>query len=195
MTGLLTVSCSDKDPIADPGGEVTDPTIAEQFYSGGLLGTSFISTSKAYEQPTPAVENSGMFLAFNRGEKFFEDPFTANNHGGEREGLGPLYVRSSCIHCHPGYGHGKSQPNGTFNTRDIGNGYLLVVYNPTNNAYVTWLAGMPQSHAIAPFKAPLDNSKITIQWQEFTDEWGNKFPDGETYALRYREVKIPQDAV
>ncbi len=194
IASLTIISCSDKNDIISPDEEI-DESIAEQFYSGGKLGTSFISTSKAYEQPSPAVENTGMFLAFNRGEKFFEQPFTSNVHGGEREGLGPLYIRPSCIHCHPGYGHGKSQPAGKFNTTDVGNGYLLVVYNPQTNAYVSWLSGMPQSHAIAPFKAPLDNSKITISWEEFTDEWNNTFPDGETYSLRYPEVNLPREAV
>lgn len=192
---LALTACSDSNDIIDPTPEAVDPAVAEQFYSGGRLGTSFISTSKAYEQPAPAVENSGMFLAFNRGEKFFEKPFTSNTNGGEREGLGPLYIRSSCLHCHPGYGHGKSQPDGAFNTTDVGNGYLLVVYDKSTNAYVPWLAGMPQGHAVAPFKAPVDESKVTIRWHEFQDEWGNRFPDGETYALRYPEVTIPREAV
>ena len=135
-----------------------------------------------------------MNAAFNRGEQFFEKPFTAN-FDGMRHGLGPLYIRSSCIHCHPGYGHGKSQNSGTFNTNEIGNGYLLVVYNPETEAYVPWLAGMPQTHAVAPFKAPLDESQITITWHEYTDAFGNKFPDGETYQLRYPEVDIPRSAI
>ena len=197
---LFSVSftaCSDDDDDnkTPGGGVVNDASVKEQYYAGGQLGTAFISTSKAYEQPTPAVENSGMFLAFNRGEKMFEEMFTANTNGGEREGLGPLYVRSSCIHCHPGYGHGKTQPEGSFNTVDVGNGYLLVVYNPENNAYVSWLAGMPQSHAIAPFKDPLDETKITIKWVGYTDEWDNKFPDGEIYSLVYPEVNLPREAV
>jgi len=33
-----------------------------------------------------------------------------------------------------------------------------------------------------------------IGWQEYTDEWGNKFPDGESYSLIYPEVTIPEDA-
>lgn len=195
LVSVCLAACSDNDePIIDPEPEV-DPTVAEQVYAGGELGTSFISSSKAYEQPTPAVNNNGMFLSFNRGEKMFEKPFTANTNGGEREGLGPLYVRSSCLHCHPGYGHGKSQPDGSFNTTEVGNGYLLVVYNPANDAYVSWLAGMPQSHAVAPFKDPLDETKIKIKWQNYTDEWGNKFPDGETYSLRYPDVTLPREAV
>ncbi len=195
VAGLLWGCNDDKIVPDDGGGETPDPAVAEQYYSGGELGTSFISSSKAYQQPTPVVNNSGIFLLFNRGEQIFEKPFTANNNGGEREGLGPVYLRTSCIHCHPGYGHGKSQASGAFNTTEIGNGYLLVVYDPSSDAYVTWLAGMPQGHAIAPFKEPVDESKITIEWNEFTDEWGNTFPDGETYSLRYPEVTIPRDAV
>ncbi len=195
LVAILSVGCSDgNNDIPDPE-PIVDPEIAEQFYAGGQLGTSFVSSSKAFEQPTPAVNNMGMFQSFNRGEKMFEKPFTSNTNGGEREGLGPISVRSSCLHCHPGYGHGKSQPNGSFNTQEVGNGYLLVVYNPADNAYVKWLAGMPQSQAIAPFKAPLDETKIKLHWEEFEDEWKNTFPDGETYALRYPEVEIPREAV
>ncbi|MGM9811352.1 MAG: di-heme oxidoredictase family protein [Muribaculaceae bacterium] len=188
-------ACSDDNPAENNENQQPDQTISEQYFAGGELGTAFVSTSKAYEQPAPAVTNGDMFLSFNRGEKMFEKPFTSNINGGEREGLGPLYVRTSCLHCHPGYGHGKSQNSGNFNTNEVGNGYLLVVYNPDNDAYVTWLAGMPQTHAVAPFKDPIDETKIRIEWKDYVDDWNNTFPDGETYALRYPEVTIPQDAV
>lgn len=69
------------------------------------------------------------------------------------------------------------------------------VYNKDTEGYVPWLAGMPQSHAVAPFKAPVDESKITVEWKDYTDEWGNKFPDGETYELQYPEVDMPEDAI
>ncbi|MBR0036769.1 MAG: hypothetical protein IJP70_03915 [Bacteroidales bacterium] len=193
FASTLFFSCDDDDNNAKE--PEIDESVAEQYYTGGKLGTAFISTSSAYEQPTPAVEENGMFLMFNRGEKMFEKPFTSNRNGGEREGLGPLYLRTSCLHCHPGYGHGKVQPNGSFNTNEVGNGYLLVVYDPTTENYVTWLAGMPQSHAVGPFKDPLDETKITIEWKPFTDEWNNTFPDGETYSLQYPEVTLPQEAV
>ena len=49
---------------------------------------------------------------------------------------------------------------------------------------------MPQTKAVAPFKAPIDEDKIKIDWLPYTDEWGNKFPDGETYSLIYPEVTI-----
>ena len=124
----------------------------------------------------------------------FEKSFNSNNTG-VRHGLGPAYVRSSCIHCHPGYGHGKRQEDGTFNSNEIGNGYLLVVYDKDTESYVPWIAGLTQSHAVAPFKAPVDESKITITWLHYTDEWGNKFPDGESYDLIYPEVNMPADAV
>lgn len=164
------------------------------YYTGGELGTAYLTTYNAYEQPTSAVENAGLFQAFKNGEQLFEKPFLSNTEG-VRKGLGPVYVRSSCLHCHPGYGHSKRISAGTFDTNEIGNGYLLVVYTPDDNNYVRWLAGMPQTHAIAPFKAPLDESKITVEWENYTDQWGNKFPDGETYELQYPEVTIPKEAV
>ncbi len=194
LSVALLASCKDDDNN-DPQPKEVDPTVAAQYYTGGELGTSFLVSSSAYEQPTPVVDKMGLSRIFLRGEKMFEKPFTANHLGGEREGLGPLYLRTSCLHCHPGYGHGQSQPDGMFHTNEVGNGYLLVVYNPDNDAYVTWLAGMPQGHAVAPFKSPLDESKIALTWHDYTDHWNNTFPDGETYSLRYPEVELPREAV
>ena len=183
-------ACSD-DTITD---EVADQQRPDWYYAGGELGTAFLSTSNAFEQPTPAVNNAGMYQSFKNGEQLFEKPFMENPEG-TRGGLGPLYVRSSCMHCHPGYGHGQRIPEGAFNTHDIGNGCLLAVFNPETNAYVPWLAGMPQGHAAAPFKAPLDESQIQVKWLSATDEWGNRFPDGESYELQYPEVTLPKSAV
>lgn len=192
VASLCLASCEDNDNTT---GESESNELPEWYYTGGKLGTSYITTQTAFEQPTPVVDaDATMTNSFNRGEQFFEKPFNSNATG-VRHGLGPLYVRTSCLHCHPGYGHGKSQPAGSFNTAQTGNGYLLVVYNPATNAYVSWLAGMPQTKAVAPFKAPLDESQITISWKEHTDNFGNKFPDGETYQLRYPEVSLPKSAI
>lgn len=191
LAGMSTACSDEKSTLPE------DKPVAERpawYYAGGELGTSYISTSAAFEQPTKSVETGGFLASFKRGEQLFEKNYVSNSSG-VRSGLGPIYVRSSCMHCHPGYGHGKSQPDGPFRTNETGNGYLLVVYNRATQGYVNWLAGMPQGHAVAPFKAPLDEEKVTISWHEYTDAWGNTFPDGETYALRYPEVKMQPEAV
>lgn len=188
----LFSACSDE--------KVTDtPTPSEKempdwYYAGGELGTTLLTTSNVYEQPTPAVEQQGFYQSFKNGEALFEKPFMANQTG-VRSGLGPVYIRTSCVHCHPNYGHGTRIPEGSFNTNDIGNGCLLVVYDPATEGYVSWLSGMPQSHAVAPFKAPLDESKIKVKWVNAVDEWNNKFADGETYELQYPEVTMPREAI
>ena len=189
--GMIT-ACSDNEVKTDNPSPSPEPSeLPDWYYTGGELGTTFNSASTAFEDPTPVVDaDADMTAAFNRGEQFFEKPYTSN-FSGMRHGLGPVYIRTSCQHCHPGYGHGQSQPAGTFNTNQIGNGYLLVVYDPATDAYVSWLAGMPQTKAVAPFKSPLDETQIQLTWHEYTDSWGNKFPDGETYQLRYPEVSIP----
>lgn len=190
MLPLLS-ACSDDDNNSDgptpPGGE----ELSEEYYTGGQLGTAFNSTASAFEQPTPAVENAGMYMSFLRGEQLFENPFQSGVNGARR-GLGPLYIRTSCVHCHPGYGHGR-RIEGQFNTNEVGNGYLLVLTDPDDN-YLTSYTGMPQTHAVAPFKAPIDENQITVEWKQWTDEWGNTFPDGESYSLIYPEVKIPESA-
>lgn len=186
-----TASCSDDAITDEPGAADVKP---EWYYSGGELGTTLLSTSNAFEQPAPAVERQGLYQSFKNGEALFEKPFMANQSG-VRSGLGPVYIRTSCLHCHPNYGHGTRIPEGQFNTTNPGNGCLLVVYDPATEGYVPWLAGMPQSHAVAPFKAPVDESKITVRWINATDDWGNKFDDGETYELQYPEVNMPEDAI
>ena len=188
---LMAAACAD-DKGTDPAPDPNPDPVPEEYYAGGKLGTAFNTTSVAYEQPTPVVDDdAAMTQRFLNGEALFEKPFTANSSG-VRYGLGPLYIRTSCLHCHPGYGHGK-RIEGAFNTNQIGNGYLLVITDEDDN-YLTSLTGMPQTQAVAPFKAPIDESKIMIGWQEYTDEWGNKFPDGESYSLIYPEVTIPENA-
>ena len=166
LLGMLSlfacVACSDDETSTDPVNPPEPDALPEWYYTGGELGTSSILTTTAYEQPTQVAEEQ-FFNSFKRGEQLFEKAFNSN-FDGVRHGLGPVYIRTSCMHCHPGYGHGKSQPAGSFNTTDIGNGYLLVVYDPSTNAYVSWLSGMPQTKAVAPFKSPLDETQIQLTW-------------------------------
>ena len=176
----------------DAGENTLPKELSEEYYAGGKLGTAFNETASAYEQPTAVIEREGMMAAFKRGEGLFENPFvTASPDQSPQGGLGPLYVRTSCIHCHPGYGHGKRQ--NSYNSNIVGNGYLLVITNETDT-YLSSLTGMPQTNAVAPFKAPIDETQIRIEWLTYTDEWGNRFPDGETYRLTYPEVTIPESA-
>lgn len=186
---LVAAGCADDEGNGDT--PTPPPANEEEYYTGGELGTAFNTTSQAFEQPTPAVDaDAVMSERFKKGEQLFEKPFMTNETG-VRSGLGPLYVRSSCMHCHPGYGHGKRQASG-FNVSAIGNGYLLVVYDDKDN-YIASLTGMPQHFAVEPFKAPVDPSKVSITWKTHIDDWGNKFDDDTTYELIYPEVTIPQD--
>lgn len=189
---LTLFSCSEE-KIVDIEIPASDE-LPEWYYAGDELGTTLLSTTNVFEQPAPAIERQGLYQSFKNGEALFEKPFMTNR-GGVRGGLGPVYVRSSCQHCHPNYSHGTRIPEGSFNTGEIGNGCLLVVYDPTTEGYVSWLAGMPQTHAVAPFKAPLDESKIKVRWLNATDDWNNTFPDGEKYELQYPEVTMPSDAI
>ena len=203
--GMLSVSlltaCSDHDddanglgsltPDEQAFGKATGNFTAEEWYPGGVLGT----TEKAsYSAPTPAVTKiTGMEEDFTTGEDFFEHLYTFEQE--PRKGLGPAWVRNSCIACHPSYGHGKRQTE--YRANQIGNGYLLVIYHPDNNAYISEVTGMPQTQAMSPFKAPIDENQISIQWKNVTAMESGlpmQFEDGETYALIYPEVTIPQSA-
>lgn len=198
---MLFWGCKEPTPI--------DNSLPEHVYTGGKLGTTFDHTTMCYEQPTQAVSNlpTGDY-DFVHGEPLFEGLFVTTpaqtevrTDGVPMGGLGPIYIRRSCQHCHPGYGHGRRME--VYNTRELGNGYLLVVYDNQiekkepygmKSYIMTTLTGMPQGHAIAPFTPSIDESKVDIQWIEHIDEYGNKYADGEPYSLIYPEVRIPTDA-
>ena len=187
------MSCSDDKTVGDiinigPGNNGEHPA---EYYAGGELGTTSLQNAYAYRQATPAVEKAGMTQAFQIGESLFERDYQTGTDGAFA-GLGPVCVRRGCLYCHPSYGHGKRQTE--YKADQMGNGYLLVVYDKKTNNYVYSVAGMPQTAAVKPFKAQIDEKQIKIDWKDYTDEWGNKFPDGETYSLIYPEVTIPASA-
>ena len=209
---LAFAACSDSDdsgtaglgtltPDAEGFGKANDVFTAEEWYPGGQLGT----TEKAsYSAIAPAAE--AMEEDFNTGEDFFEHLYTFDV--APRKGLGPAWVRNGCIACHPSYGHGKRQTE--YRANQIGNGYLLVVYHPNEaytedgvryttapSSYISEVTGMPQTQAMSPFKAPIDETQINITWKNVTrmpSGLAMTFPDGEKYELIYPEVTIPATA-
>lgn len=213
LLGLLVLplaSCSDDNNVVNNDklngdsqfGKANDVFEASEWYPGGELGTD---EGMSYSAETPATTNQGLSNSFNKGEDFFEHLYTITE--APRKGLGPAWVRSSCIHCHPNYGHGKFQNQ--YQADQFGNGYLLVIYHPTAgttadgkpyaaNSYISEVTGMPQTKAMTPFSAPVDEKQMNIQWNEVTampSGLAMKFPkDGETFALQYPEVTIPQSA-
>lgn len=212
---LLLASCNEDTIVDETGlgalvpdtetfGQANEVFSEAEWYPGGKLGT----TEKAsYSAVAPGAEQNGLEMSFNKGEDFFEHLYTYTEE--PRKGLGPAWVRSSCIHCHPSYGHGKRQTEYRANT--MGNGYLLVVYHPDEaytsdgvryttapSSYISEVTGMPQTKAMKPFKAPIDESQITINWKKVEGAMPSglplQFPDGETYELIYPEVNIPVTA-
>lgn len=209
---LSLFSCSDEN--SDPSGDDFKPMESdgkyvgeavgnfskEEWYPGGELGTTDNVASGCYEDEAPAVTAQGLIDDFNAGEKFFERQFTSANSG--FKGLGPASVRRSCLDCHPNYGHGRRMDSYTTSYGN-GNGYLLAVYHPVDGAnsndggYVAEVTGMPQTQATEPFKAPIDESQIKMQWHHVTAMESGlpmKFPDGEAYDLIYPEITIPRSA-
>lgn len=213
LLGLLVLplaSCSDDNSVVNNDklngdsqfGKANDVFDASEWYPGGELGTD---EGMSYSAETPATTNQGLSTSFNKGEDFFEHLYTITE--APRKGLGPAWVRSSCIHCHPNYGHGKFKNQ--YQADQFGNGYLLVIYHPTAgttadgkpyaaNSYISEVTGMPQTKAMTPLSAPIDEKQINIQWNEVTtmpSGLAMKFPkDGEAFALQYPEVTIPQSA-
>ncbi|MDR2882849.1 MAG: hypothetical protein LBU98_03635, partial [Alistipes sp.] len=127
VAALLFSGCQKDNGGPDPQPR---PELGEEWYPGWLMGTSFDATSNAYKQAMPAVdEDPALFRQFMRGEQLFVKSFVANE-GTAYSGLGPAYIRKSCIACHPSYG-GRSKRVETFDTQDSRNGYLLMIYDPS----------------------------------------------------------------
>ena len=174
---------------------------AEEWYAGGEMGTTMNVTQGCYEDETPAVTQMGLTDAFNRGEQFFERNVTEFQK--PFNGLGPAYVRKSCLDCHPGYGHGKRV---TQYNAEWGNGYLLVIYHPVDGVnsddgpYVSEVTGMPQTRAVSPFLPPIDERGIHLKWlpllamADDSEISATQFPDGEPYELIYPELSIDREA-
>lgn len=191
-------SVNNREPDAKYVGLAVGNFSADEWYPGGQLGTTDNVTAGCYEDETPSVEQQGLMTAFNLGEAAFERKYTTST--APFKGLGPAYVRSSCLDCHPGYGHGKRQSQ---YRAEFGNGYLLVIYHPVDDQnsddgpYVSEVTGMPQTKATYPFLPPIDEEQIDIQWKNVTEMESGlpmQFPDGEEYSLIYPEVNIPESA-
>ena len=217
IVGSAMTSCTDDDSTSDNNGSgsasvkpVDDESYigkavgnfsAEEWFVGGEKGTTMNVTQGCYEDETPAVTEMGLSEAFNRGEQFFERNVTEFQT--PFNGLGPAYVRKSCLDCHPAYGHGKRVSQ---YRAEWGNGYLLVIYHPADGLnsddgpYVSEVTGMPQTRAVSPFLPPVDESGIHISWLPVTEMADGseisptQFPDGEKYELIYPEVSIDREA-
>lgn len=211
MSGLALslAACKDDNPGADNYtptddynyvGKAVGNFSADEWYPGGKLGTTENISPGCYEDETPAVTNQGLIDEFNLGEMFFERNVTLNTP--PFNGLGPASVRTSCIDCHPGYGHGKRQD--AYRAAQYGNGYLLVIYTPdkpgsNDGPYIAEVTGMPQTQAVSPFLPPVDEEQISITWKTLSGDMpsglsATEFPDGEKYELIYPEVTIPTTA-
>lgn len=90
---------SKREPDAKYVGQTVGNFDASEWYPGGAMGTTENVTEGCYEDETPAVTAQGLEQAFNLGEAAFERKFTQNTE--PFKGLGPAYVRSSCLDCHP----------------------------------------------------------------------------------------------
>lgn len=205
-TALLCIffmaGCVDDD---NRGNGIPKPEYSEEWYAGGINGTVFDASSHAYKQAMPCIDaDPTLYRQFMKGEQIFTKSFVAEDHTAY-SGLGPVYIRKSCIACHPSYG-GRSKRVERFDTQDSRNGYLLMIYDPAQPGLplaTKYFTGMTQTRAVSPFKPPINESGITLQWLNYTDEYGNRYADGTPYSvgqpyegtLIYPQVTVNQDAI
>ncbi|MCE1167373.1 MAG: thiol oxidoreductase [Sphingobacteriia bacterium] len=201
VSPLLLPSCKSDNEES----EETVTTLNDEWYSGGKAGTVFNATSRAYRQPMPFVnDDNKLYSMFMRGEKLFGQTFVSDTNIGY-SGLGPVYIRNSCLSCHPGYG-GRGRRVDKYDSDDSQCGYLLMIYNPTlpgKPLATKYFTGMTQTRAVYPFTAPIQEDGIHITWNQFVDEHGNRYEDGTPYSegtsyegtLIYPTITIDQDKI
>ena len=203
LIGLLFFNVACDDNNGSGSGDIEE--LGDEWFPGGRAGTTFNATSKAYQQAMDFIdEDADYFKAFMRGERIFEKDFVTNEGMGY-SGLGPVYIRKSCIACHPSYG-GRSQRVDKFDTSDSRNGYLLMIYDPNTPGLPlasTFFTGMTQTRAVSPYKPPIDESGVKLTWMNHIDEHGNKYADGTPYSegysyqgtLIYPKIEVEQSAI
>jgi Predicted thiol oxidoreductase len=202
MMLFMIAACDDNNGSGNGSG---NEELSDEWYPGGKSGTVFLANTKAYEQPMPFIdEDPDYFQAFMRGERIFEKSFVTTE-GTAYSGLGPVYIRKSCIACHPSYG-GRSARVENFNTNDSRNGYLLMIYDPSQPGLPLaskYFTGMTQTRAVSPYKPPIDESGVELSWLNHVDEHGNKYADGTPYSqgyayegtLIYPKIEVDQSAI
>lgn len=220
---LTFTACSDDNDSVrtDEGayiGKAVGNFSASEWLPGGELGTTDNTGTDCFADEAPVVTNNKEFFdLFQQGEQIMERQYTENL--GAFKGLGPASVRRSCLDCHPNYGHGKWMAQYVTKYGN-GNGYLLAIYHPTgadadnsdgvsnDGSFISEVTGMPQTQATEPFKAPLEESGIHMQWltlganEAKNDVWAQHmkdgyfaYPDGTAMPkLQYPEVHIDQTA-
>lgn len=205
LIGLLLFAISCEDDDKNNVKPIDKDKLGDEWFPGGRAGTTFNTTTKAYQQAMDFIdEDAAYFKAFMRGERIFEKDFVVNKGLGY-SGLGPVYIRKSCIACHPSYG-GRSQRVENFDTSDSRNGYLLMIYNPNEPGLplaTKYFTGMIQTRTISPYKPPIDESGVKLSWLEYVDEHGNKYEDGTPYSagysyegtLIYPKISVEQSAI
>jgi CxxC motif-containing protein (DUF1111 family) len=193
MCFVFAVSCTDEN-TSTSGNKKEYNEANVEWYPGGENVTVFSASTLAYQQSMPFIDaDPELFKSFMRGERIFEKSFVATTGMGY-SGLGPAYMRKSCLACHPSYG-GHGQRVDKYDASDSRNSYVVFVFDKEGNPVHEFADGMVQTRAVAPFKPTVSEDGITILWKEWTDEYGNKYADGETYSLIYPEVSIAQSAI
>lgn len=152
----------------------SDGSKGPAYYLGGEAGTTFTSNSKAFEQPAPAIVEAGLESDFKQGEAIFEGNFVSDG-GVPFGGLGPTYLKTSCIACHPGYGRAHRVEDFS---KEYGNGYIATIHRP-DGSVVEGYTEMLQTNAVKPYLPYAKGVKIT--WHKFVDKYGNRYPDGSFY--------------
>ena len=151
------------------------PGLSEEYFSGGRTGTVFNTTSRCLEMPAPAVaRNPELLVQFANGEAIFEADFVTDPDA-PYGGLGPVYNNTSCRNCHPNYGRGRRVESFS---EQFGNSYIAFVHTPEGKI-VEGYKFMLQTMSTPPYTPPAGG--VDIQWREYVDEHGNKYPDGTPY--------------
>ena len=176
-----------------PYGDKSDMKYLEKEDPRSLSGgdtTHFHSmTDGSFAQEIPNM-GWGLSIAFDRGDGFFERPFSevgGKDHVTDNDGLGPLFNNNSCEACHLGDGRGKPPEN---EHQPIMEGFVRVSI-PGRGPHNEPLSPPGYGHQLSDKSIPgvKPEAKVRVKWVEA--EKGT-FPDGEEYSLRKPEFLITE---
>lgn len=177
--GLSFVACDsgleDKE-IYTASGRLALP---EELSAG--ISTTFMSSSKAYDQSSSWVEGE-LLQRFTSGDNLYdnsrtgdEDPYTG--------GLGPVYAGYSCGSCHKNAGRTRPTLFSDGGSGRYGFSSMLVYISRKNGAFFRDYGRVLHDQSIYGVK-PEGKLKVTYTEETF------QFPDGEEYKLQTPHYRI-----
>ena len=147
------------------------------------LSTTFMASSKAYDQPASWVEGS-LLTRFTAGDALYDDARTGDSDP-ITGGLGPVYAGYSCGACHKNAGRTTPTLHTLGGSGAANFSSMLVYISRKNGAYFRDYGRVLHDQSIYGVEP---EGKLSVTYTEET----HQFPDGDTYSLLTPHYRITE---